>query len=280
MRCLLLFLASFLSLSLLVSCGSTSGVSAPVPTSVPAATEPTTASDIQPSPAAVGTVPAPTELTGGIRPTPDPQAGENPPETAPAAAERQAECAFPVRMQVNQPAVVRFSLFTPGNQPNPLPGTNLGNDSLSLPTQPGLETWVSVTLLVNGKAADQQPNQQQQRLSDRSNIWIWQVTTTAEAPVVLQPMIDLEYRTANGQIVQRFANVWTENYTVTEVVGDGYLKVGLAWLGDSLKELLTGALGTFFVSYVVKPTRKALVDRQKKANHPQADPPAPPPTAN
>lgn len=174
---------------------------------------------------------------------PDPEASSAPTETAATPVRREAECAFPERMRVGQTATVRFSIFSDGNQPNALPSTSAATESLALPSRAGLTTWVAVSLNANGQPVAQDMSRQLQQLSERSNIWVWQVTPSDTQPIVLQPIVDVEFRDADGRVVERQANIWTQTYTVPQVVGSGYLSVAGAWLGDSVQELIVGFIG-------------------------------------
>lgn len=156
---------------------------------------------------------------------------------------RAAECAFPERMRVGQPAMVRFSIFSADNQPNALPSVTTAVEPLVVPSRPELTTWVAVSLNANGAPVAQDVSRQFQQLSQRSNIWIWQVTPSDTQPIVLQPIVDVEFRDASGQVIERQANIWTQTYTVPQVVGSGYLSVAGAWLGDSVQELIVGFIG-------------------------------------
>ena len=122
-------------------------------------------------------------------------------------------------------------------------------------------TWVAVSLDVNGQLANQDADPQFQRLSERSNIWIWQITPTTAAPLVLQPIVDVEYRDAEGQVVERQTNVWTQTYTVDEVVGPGYVSMAASWLGDSVSEVISGMIGSLLMAGVVNPARNFFTRR-------------------
>lgn len=156
---------------------------------------------------------------------------------------RAAECAFPERMRVGQPATVRFSIFSADNQPNALPSATTAIEPLTLPNRPDLTTWVAVSLNANGAPVAQDISRQFQQLSQRSNIWIWQVTPSDTQPIVLQPIVDVEFRDASGRVIERQANIWTQTYTVPQVVSSSYLGVAGAWLGDSVQELIVGFIG-------------------------------------
>jgi hypothetical protein len=194
---------------------------------------------------------------GGAGALPDPGDGGE----APAEIERQAECAFPAQMQVGRPATVRFSVFSAGNQPNPLPSATATTEPFVIPERPDLQTWVSVSLSVDGQLVSQDAQRQVQQLNQRSNIWVWQVTPTSTGPLVLQPIVDVEYRDAQGQVVERQNNVWTQTYTVAEVVGPSYLSVVSAWVGDSIGELISGMIGSLLMAGVVNPTRNFFTQR-------------------
>lgn len=184
--------------------------------------------------------------------------GDGAPGDSPDTAEpirREAECAFPAQMQVGRPATVRFSVFTAGNQPNPLPSAVTDTEPFEIPERPDLQTWVAVSLDVNGQLVSQDADRQFQRLSERSNIWVWQITPATAEPLVLQPIVDVEYRDAEGQVVERQTNVWTQTYTVDEVVGPGYTSMAASWLGDSVSELITGMIGSLLMAGVVNPAR-------------------------
>lgn len=159
----------------------------------------------------------------------------------------QAECAFPDQMQVGRPATVRFSIFTPGNQPNTLPSAQTEVAPLELPERPGLETWVAVSLHVGGAEITQQPARLEQRLSDTSNIWLWQITPQTDEIVTIQPVVDVEFRDAAGNVIERQPDVWTETYTVDRVIDRGYLSIAGAWLGDSVQEIITGFIGALLL---------------------------------
>lgn len=187
------------------------------------------------------------------------EAGDSPDTAEPIV--REAECAFPAQMQVGRPATVRFSVFTADNRPNPLPSAVGATEPFQIPERPDLETWVAVSLDVNGQLASQETDRQFQRLSERSNIWIWQITPTTAAPLVLRPIVDVEYRDAAGQVVERQANVWTQTYTVDEVVGPSYASVAASWLGDSISELISGMIGSLLMAGVVNPARNFFTKR-------------------
>lgn len=203
---------------LLVACGGSDTSSAPPPS--------------------VGAIPNASASAG------DPAPGDEPDDT-PAAdpVVRSAECAFPERMRVGQPATVRFSIFSAGNQPNALPSASAAIEALTLPSRPDLTAWVAVSLNANGAPVAQDPNRQFQQLSERSNIWVWQVTPSDTQPILLQPIVDIEFRDASGAVVERQTNVWTQTYTVPQVVGSSYFSVAGAWLGDSVQELIVGFIG-------------------------------------
>lgn len=188
-----------------------------------------------------------------------PLAGEPPPPSDSGEVEpivRSAECAFPQRMRVGKPATVRFSIFTAGNRPNELPGADAQIEPLELPQRPDLEVWVAVSLDVNGRLVEQDRERRMQRLSERSNIWVWQVTPDEATALTLQPIVDVEFRDANGEVVASESNVWTQTYTVEDVVGRGPVDLAGAWLGDSVSQLVTGMLGTLLMTFVVNPTRR------------------------
>lgn len=201
------------------------------------------------------------ESSGNTPPGPGPgdNAGDSPDTAAPIV--REAECAFPAQMQVGRPATVRFSVFTAGNQPNPLPSAVAETEAFQIPERPDLQTWVAVSLDVNGQLASQNTDRQFQRLSERSNVWVWQITPSTAEPLVLQPIVDVEYRDAEGQVVERQANVWTQTYTVNEVVGPGYISMAASWLGDSVSELISGMIGSLIMAGVVNPARSFFTKR-------------------
>lgn len=202
------------------------------------------------------------EQTGAAPGPADP--GEDAPGDSPDVAQpirREAECAFPAQMQVGRPATVRFSVFTAGNQPNPLPSAVTDTEPFEIPERPDLQTWVAVSLDVNGQLVSQSAERQFQRLSERSNIWVWQITPTNAEPIVLQPIVDVEYRDAEGQVVERQNNVWTQTYTVDKVVGPGYISMAGSWLGDSVSELITGMIGSLLMAGVVNPARSFFTKR-------------------
>jgi len=192
-----------------------------------------------------------------------PAAGLNNGETAnaPDSIRRQAECAFPEQIQVGRPATVRFSVFSPGNRPNELPSASVATEPFELPNRPDLQVWVAVRLDVNGQPVSHSAEQQFQLLSERNNIWIWQITPTEAQPLTLQPIVDVEYRDAGGQVVEQQHNVWTQTYTVSEVVGPSYGSVVLSWLGDSVSEVISGMLGSLLMAGVVNPTRSFFAQR-------------------
>jgi|GEM_PF-6020891 len=198
------------------------------------------------------------EMTSGV-----PPASNNTPQLSPI--ERQAECAFPQTMQVGRPATVRFSVFTPGNRPNALPDANVAVEPLQLQARPDLQVWVAVTLAANGTSVDEDAERQFQQLSERSNIWIWQVTPTTPGSLVLQPTVDVEYRDASGNVIDRQSNVWTQTYVVEDVVGSSYLNVATSWIGDSISELITGAIGALLVR-VGATTRERIGQRFGQKN--------------
>lgn len=181
------------------------------------------------------------------------------PTTAPPI-QRAAECAFPAQMRVGRAATVRFSIFSAGNQPNALPSASAAIEALTLPQQAGLSTWVAVTLNANGAPVAQDVSRQFQQLSDRSNIWVWQITPADTQPILLQPIVDVEFRDAAGQVVARQTNVWTQTYTVQQVVGSSYFSVAGAWLGDSVQELIVGFIGAALLR--VGSSGKQLVTRR------------------
>lgn len=187
---------------------------------------------------------APAASSAASAPAASDAAGEEPDDPEPAEPiVRAAECAFPERMRVGQAATVRFSIFSGGNQPNALPSTAAAVEPLTLPSRPELTTWVAVSLNANGAPVAQDLSRQFQQLSDRSNIWIWQVTPSNTQPIVLQPIVDVEFRDASGRVIERQANIWTQTYTVPQVVESSYLAVAGAWLGDSVQELIVGFIG-------------------------------------
>ncbi|HEY0738793.1 MAG TPA: hypothetical protein VGD69_27990 [Herpetosiphonaceae bacterium] len=202
------------------------------------------------------------ESTGSA--PPDSGSPGDEPGDSPATAEpirREAECAFPAQMQVGRPATVRFSVFTAGNQPNPLPSAVTDTEPFEIPERPDLQTWVAVSLDVNGQLVSQDADRQFQRLSERSNIWVWQITPSSAEPLVLQPIVDVEYRDAEGQVVERQTSVWTQTYTVDEVVGPGYTSMAASWLGDSVSELITGMIGSLLMAGVINPARNMFTRR-------------------
>jgi hypothetical protein len=206
-----------------------------------------------------------------------PDVGAGPGEPAPTqppvetSAVRAAECAFPERMRVGQPATVRFSIFSAGNQPNDLPDASAALESLELPGRSGLTTWVAVALNANGQPVAQDMSRQLQQLSDRSNIWVWQVTPADSQPIVLQPIVDVEFRDAEGRVVERRTNIWTQTYTVPQVVGSSYLGVAGAWLGDSVQELLVGFIGAALLR-VGSGGRQLLAQRLTRKSAPLSSP--------
>ncbi len=179
----------------------------------------------------------------------------------------QAECAFPGQMQVGRPATVRFSIFTPGNQPNALPSAQTEGAPFTLPERPGLETWVAVSLDVGGAEVMRQPARLEQRLSNTSNIWIWQITPQTDQTVTLQPVVDVEFRDAAGNVIERRPDVWTETYTVDRVVARGYLSMAGAWLGASVQEIITGFIGALLLRLGTG-ARQAVSRRLGKGNAP------------
>lgn len=190
--------------------------------------------------------------------------GDDAPGDSPDTAEpirREAECAFPAQMQVGRTASVRFSVFTAGNRPNPLPSATADTEPFEVPERSDLQTWVAVSLDVNGQPVSQDAERQFQRLSERSNIWVWQITPTTAEPLVLQPIVDVEYRDAQGQVVERQTNVWTQTYTVNEVVGASYASVAASWLGDSVSEVISGMIGSLLMAGVVNPARNFFTRR-------------------
>jgi hypothetical protein len=191
--------------------------------------------------------------------TADPSGGSTQPGSEPIR--RQAECAFPEQMQVGRPATVRFSIFTSGNRPRELPAATEITEPLELPNRPDLEIWVAVTLDVNGQPVSQHVEREFQRLSERSNVWIWQITPTDAQPLTLQPIVNVEYRDASGRVIERQQNVWTQTYTVEDVVGSNYGSVVLSWLGSSVSELISGMLGSLLMAMVVNPTRNFFSQR-------------------
>jgi hypothetical protein len=200
---------------------------------------------------------------GGSGEGASPPTGAAPPQDEPI--DREAECAFPDQMQVGRPATVRFSIFTPGNQPNALPSAQTEVDPLTLPERPGLETWVSVALNVGGAAITQQPARELQRLSETSNIWIWQITPQSAETVTIQPVVDVEFRDAAGNVIERESDVWTETYTVANVIDRGYLNLAGAWIGDSVQEIITGFIGALLLKLGTG-TRQLVGRRLGKGN--------------
>jgi hypothetical protein len=188
-----------------------------------------------------------------------PDSGDSP--NRPDSIRRQAECAFPQQMQVGRPATVRFSVFSPGNRPNELPSATTVTEPFELPNRPDLQVWVAVTLDVNGQPISHNAERQFQQLSERNNIWIWQITPSAAQPLTLQPIVDVEYRDAGGRVVEQRQNVWTQTYTVSEVVGPSYSSLMLSWLGDSVGEVISGMLGSLLMAGVVNPTRSFFAQR-------------------
>lgn len=205
---------------LLVGCGGSNTTGAIPPATAPAESSPDAAASTQPEP----DDPEPTALPA-------------------EPVVRAAECAFPERMRVGQAAIVRFSIFSADNQPNALPSATTAVEPLVVPSRPELTTWVAVSLNANGAPVAQDVSRQFQQLSQRSNIWIWQVTPSDTQPIVLQPIVDVEFRDASGRVMERQPNIWTQTYTVPQVVGSGYLSVAGAWLGDSVQELIVGFIG-------------------------------------
>jgi hypothetical protein len=179
----------------------------------------------------------------------------------PVLVRREGECAFPAQMQVGRPATVRFSIFTAGNRPNALPSAVANAEPFEIPDRPDLQAWVAVSLSVDGQMASQDAERQFQRLSERSNIWLWQITPTTAQPLVLQPIVDVEYRDVAGQVVERQTNVWTQTYTVEEVVGPSYTSVAMSWLGDSVSEVISGMIGSLLMAGVINPTRNFFTRR-------------------
>jgi hypothetical protein len=188
-----------------------------------------------------------------------PASGNSPSDSEPIR--RQAECAFPEQMQVGRPATVRFSVFSPGNRPNEIPSGMAATEPFEIPSRPDLQVWVAVTLDVNGQPVSHNAERQFQRLSERNNIWIWQITPTDTQPLTLQPIVDVEYRDASGRVVEQQHNVWTQTYAVSEVVGPSYSSLILSWLGDSLAEVVSGMIGSLLMAGVVNPTRNFVAER-------------------
>jgi hypothetical protein len=156
---------------------------------------------------------------------------------------RQAECAFPATMRVGQPATIRFSIFAPGSRPAPLPGATTALDPFQIEARPDLETWVGVSLTANGVPVVQDPGRQLQRLSEGSNSWVWQITPADTQQLVLQPLVDVEFRDAAGNVIERRQSAWTQTYVVGDVVGAGPIQLAATWLGNSVQELITGMIG-------------------------------------
>ena len=200
-----------------------------------------------------------TACGGSNGPAADINSGDSP--NPPDSIRRQAECAFPEQMQVGRPATVRFSVFSSGNRPNELPSATAVTEPFDLPSRPDLQVWVAVRLDVNGQPVSHNAEQQFQQLSERNNIWIWQIMPTDAQPLTLQPIVDVEYRDAAGRVVEQQHNVWTQTYTVAKVVGPSYGSLMLSWLGDSVSEVISGMIGSLLMAGVVNPTRSFFAQR-------------------
>lgn len=213
--------------------------------------------------------PTPTqpEASGGAEePTtlPAPGAPETPTpiaQSTPTPIARQAEFAYPVQMQVNRPARVRFSLYAEGSEPLPQQGAATPVVQVSFPAQPGLKPFVLVKLDHNGVQIVKEPADSTQPLYDTINTWEWQILTAAKQDVVLRPQIHIEYRDESGQTKDSYDVPWAEAYTVPAdmVVSEGAIGVTAVWLGDHVLEvvgLIFAVPG--FIAAVRVPKRKQL----------------------
>ena len=194
-----------------------------------------------------GPTPTTEEVTGDPEPT---EEGDGDPEPGGAADEpvpirREAEFAYPQRMQVDKPATVRLTIYT--DRYNPLSARNsevVGAD-LSLPgvRRPGLTVQLTADLDREGATIMAAPVDKTQVLSDLANKWEWQIVASERQEVQLRPVVRVEYVDEAGVVQYRYEVPWTDIYTVTDVVDKGAAPVVSNWLGDNLVGLLSLVMG-------------------------------------
>jgi hypothetical protein len=159
------------------------------------------------------------------------------------AVERQAQFAYPKRLQVNKPSVVRFTIFAPGSEPLTLSNSQLGEKALSIAQYPDLIPYVTVKLDITGADIDKEPEDLTQPLYETSNTWEWRITAQEQEPVSLRPVIHMEYRDADGNAGATYDIAWGAPHTIDKVDGDSSLSVVGGWFGDNLVGLLGIIIG-------------------------------------
>ena len=193
--------------------------------------------------------PSPTEddATGDPEPT---EEGDGDPEPVgeadePAPIRREAEFAYPQRMQVEKPATVRLTIFTESYNPLSAQNSAVVGADLSLPgvRRPGLTVQITADLDREGATIMAAPVDKTQVLSDLANKWEWQIVASERQEVQLRPVVRVEYVDETGTVQYRYEVPWTDIYIVTDVVDKGAAPVVGNWLGDNLVGLLSLVMG-------------------------------------
>ncbi|HEX8228518.1 MAG TPA: hypothetical protein VF826_04310, partial [Chloroflexia bacterium] len=199
-------------------------------------------------PSGGGGAAAPTSVAG---PSPtsadDPDPVGDPPDEAdgPDPVERQAEFAYPRRMQVDKPATVRLTVFTGGYEPLGNRNSEVAQPNLDLEVQvdPGITVRLTGELELDGAEIVKDPGAGTQELSDSANKWEWRITAPEKQEIRIRPLLWVEYVDQAGKVQHRYQALGDDIYTVTDVEAEGVAPVVGSWLGDNLVGLLGLVMG-------------------------------------
>lgn len=165
---------------------------------------------------------------------------------------------YPKSIQTHKPANVRFALFVSGSEPLKDPDTLESRRPLSVPDRPGLSPFVQVDLDVPGATVVAGPNASLQPLYATENRWEWQIVVQEEKPVVLRPVIHVEYRDPNGQVQDRVDIAWGETYTISEVHGENPVITAWSFMSEGIMPFLSTTVGLLSSIVTLALSRKTV----------------------
>ncbi len=116
-------------------------------------------------------------------------------------AQSYGQLSYPEQIEVNNPALVRYTLSISGENPDPLPSANTPVAPVTDLDVAGLYAYVRVELEPTGATIIRPVRDALQRLSEHYNLWEWEITVSKKQTVTLRPHLYVEYHDNDNNIV-------------------------------------------------------------------------------
>ena len=198
-------------------------------------------------PADVGPAQTSTAVAGGT-PTTLAEDTVTPQETA-IPIFRQAQFSYPIKMEIGREAVVRFTIFTEGNEPLPQVDKATPTTPFTMPTLPDLRPRITVDLEVAGAEITRENIEKRSQDLTAFNSWEWSVRVAESRDVILRPHVFIDYVDPEGKLLVLSNSSQVEaldtSYVIvaSDVVDNVAAEVMGGWFNANLLGVLAVVLG-------------------------------------